>query len=63
MTIYAEMGAYYFFYAIDNETGIVYIMLDSPSRCGITAAYNSDGSIMTVDDLKEKQKWRLDNDG
>jgi len=50
MTIYSSNNAY-FYYAIDENTKVVYIMFTAPYEGGITVAYNADGTIMKKSDL------------
>ena len=40
-----------FEYIVDKNTNVVYIRTYSQGRTGITAAYNSDGSVMKLEDL------------
>ena len=45
---------YTFTYAIDERTEVVYIILDSYRRGGITVAINSDGTPITKEQLYER---------
>lgn len=40
-------------YLIDNNTGVVYLECDGPSRHAISVMFNADGTVMTEDDIKE----------
>jgi hypothetical protein len=54
MTIYgkdAEKG--YFYYAVDERTGVVYIMGGGYNRGYMSPALNADGTPMLRDQLKE----------
>lgn len=50
-----EKGGYddSFRYIVDNNTGIVYSLYKCGYRGALTAMYNSDGSVMTLDDIKK----------
>ena len=50
MTVYSSKNTQ-FYYAVDEDTDIVYIMLSAPNEGGITVAYNADGTIMKKSDL------------
>lgn len=50
MTVYSSDNDT-FFYAIDENTGVVYLMFSAPYKGGITVAYNADGTIMKKSDL------------
>ena len=50
MTVYSSDNEY-FYYAIDENTEVVYLMFSAPYRGGITVAYNADGTIMKKSDL------------
>lgn len=40
-------------YLIDNDTGVVYLEYECSHGHGITVMFNSDGTVMTEDDIKE----------
>ena len=40
-------------YLIDNNTGVVYLEYDGTYRHAITVMFNSDGTVMTEDDIKK----------
>jgi len=50
MTVYSSDNEY-FYYAIDENTEVVYLMFSAPYRGGLTVAYNADGTIMKKSDL------------
>lgn len=50
MTVYSSDNEY-FYYAIDENTEVVYLMFIATYRGGITVAYNADGTIMKKSDL------------
>jgi hypothetical protein len=50
MTVYSSNNIR-FYYAIDENTEVVYIMFTAPYEGGITIAYNADGTIMKKSDL------------
>lgn len=50
MTVYSSDNEY-FYYAIDENTEVVYLMFSAPYKGGITVAYNADGTIMKKSDL------------
>lgn len=40
-------------YLIDNNTGVVYLEYSGANgRCAMTVMFNSDGTVMTEDDIK-----------
>ena len=43
-----------FDYIVDKDTGVVYLMYLGYCKYGITPCYNADGTLKTVDDIKEK---------
>ena len=53
MTVYSSDNEY-FYYAIDENTEVVYLMFTAPYKGGITVAYNADGTIMKKSDLHLK---------
>lgn len=58
---YVQYGAdtteYTYFYAVDERTGVVYLLGQDYYRLGITVALNADGSPVTKDQL---EAWRED---
>lgn len=40
-------------YLIDNNTGVVYLEYDNNKSRAITVMFNSDGTVMTEDDIKK----------
>ncbi len=50
MTVYSSDNEH-FYYAIDEDTEVVYLMFIATYRGGITVAYNADGTIMKKSDL------------
>lgn len=57
MTVYEDRDDR-FYYAVDESTGVVYLIYISNegyynSTGGITVAYNSDGTVMTKEQLEE----------
>lgn len=50
-----DAGPYNYFYVIDNNTGVVYLQFIGYGRAGITVALNSDGTPITIDQIKTKE--------
>lgn len=50
---------YAYFYAVDERTGVVYLVGQSYYRLGITVALNADGTPVTKEQL---EAWRSDNE-
>jgi uncharacterized alpha/beta hydrolase family protein len=42
-------------YLIDNNTGVVYLEYEGYCRHAITVMFNSDGTVMTEEDIKKEQ--------
>lgn len=54
MVIYGkDAGSGYFYYAVDERTGVVYIMGGAYSRGYMAPALNADGTPMLKEQLKE----------
>jgi hypothetical protein len=54
MTIYGkDVEKRYFYYAVDERTGVVYIMGGAYNRGYMSPALNADGTPMLRDQLKE----------
>ena len=43
-----------FWYAVDENTGVVYIEYNAYNAHGITVAFNADGTVMTKDQITRK---------
>ena len=54
-----DTGTKLYFYAVDERTGVVYIMVDGTYRAGITAALNADGTPVTKEQF---EAWRRDDE-
>ena len=54
-----DTGEYIYFYAVDERTGVVYIMLNGAYRAGITVALNADGTPITKEQL---ETWGSDDE-
>ena len=48
-----------YYYAVDERTGVVYLLFDAEKRAGITVALNADGSPVTKEQL---EAWRSDDE-
>ena len=50
-----SFGNYYttlnYYYIVDNNTGVVYLMVDGAYRCALSVMLNSDGTPVTIDQL------------
>lgn len=55
--VHTEINSY--FYAVDERTGVVYLLFNGEKRAGITVALNADGSPVTKEQL---EAWRGDNE-
>ena len=53
-----DTGTYTYFYAVDERTGVVYLVLSGAYRAGITVALNADGTPVTKEQL---EVWRDEN--
>lgn len=47
-----------YYYAVDERTGVVYLMFDNSYRGGMTVALNADGTPVTKEQL---EAWRSDD--
>ena len=48
-----------YFYAVDERTGVVYLLFDAYKRAGISVALNADGTPVTKEQL---EAWRNDDE-
>ena len=45
-----------YYYAVDERTGVVYIVYENQHQYGMTPAINADGTPMTKDQLMEEKE-------
>lgn len=55
----ADMEINTYYYAVDERTGVVYLLFNAYHCTGMTVALNADGSPVTKEQLKA---WRSDNE-
>ena len=55
----ANTDEYTYFYAVDERTGVVYLLFNSYKRAGISVALNPDGTPVTKEQL---EAWRNDDE-
>lgn len=55
----ADTNEFTYFYAVDERTGVVYLLFDAYKRAGITVALNADGTPVTKDQL---EAWISDDE-
>lgn len=48
-----------YYYAVDERTGVVYLLFEAGKRAGITVALNADGTPVTKEQL---EAWRSDDE-